>query len=599
MQKIYLSLIALLIGSTTITAQSEDQPLPRHMTEQERQMLRDYDFTSNVRGITTPPPFDSLRTMAEWEETQALMIGWEGYPGIQKQIVKAAKQECEVLILTDNQNSVENFLNSTQGGGPIDNMDNITFIDTPLNSVWIRDYGPHTVYGGEQDSLLLVDWIYNRPRPLDDASPEAVADQLGIDLYSTTEAPTDLVNTGGNFIPDGFGTAMSSELVLEENEEGNPYDVTAKDEEDIDNIHESFMGINRYIKFPTLPYDGIHHIDMHMKLLDENTLLVGEYPEGVADGPQINANIEYLLDNFNSVYDTPYEIVRIPMPDSPSGLYPDDNPPGYYRTYTNSIFVNNTLILPTYREEYDTTAIRILQEELPGYNIVPVDCDNPDEPIIAASGAIHCITKLVGAYGPLTIRHEPLADTENTTDPYMVDALISHRTGIDNATLYYTTDTTESYIGVAMSETNAEENTWTGMIPAQPADSEVFYYIHAEATNGKERNRPMPAPDGYWNFNVLGEISGAEELLLSNAFKNPFPNPANAITCIPIEPKTDIEGRLVLRDVAGKEIKVIHSGPIVAGDQRFFIDASQYAAGAYFITLESENARVTKKLMIR
>lgn len=36
------------------------------------------------------------------------------------------------------------------------------------------------------------------------------------------------------------------------------------------------MGIERYIKMQTLPYDGIHHIDMHMKLLDEETLLVGQ-----------------------------------------------------------------------------------------------------------------------------------------------------------------------------------------------------------------------------------------------------------------------------------------------------------------------------------
>lgn len=39
------------------------------------------------------------------------------------------------------------------------------------------------------------------------------------------------------------------------------------------------MGIDRYIKMDELPYDGIHHIDMHMKLLDEETLLVGEYPQ--------------------------------------------------------------------------------------------------------------------------------------------------------------------------------------------------------------------------------------------------------------------------------------------------------------------------------
>lgn len=54
---------------------------------------------------------------------------------------------------------------------------------------------------------------------------------------------------------------------------------------------KKFMGIERYAKMEKLPYDGIHHIDMHMKLLDEETLLVGEYPAGIANGPQIEANI--------------------------------------------------------------------------------------------------------------------------------------------------------------------------------------------------------------------------------------------------------------------------------------------------------------------
>ena len=52
-----------------------------------------------------------------------------------------------------------------------------------------------------------------------------------------------------------------------------------------------FLGVDRYIKMNTLPYDQIHHIDMHMKLLDEETLLVGQYPPGIADGPQIEANL--------------------------------------------------------------------------------------------------------------------------------------------------------------------------------------------------------------------------------------------------------------------------------------------------------------------
>ena len=83
-------------------------------------------------------------------------------------------------------------------------------------------------------------------------------------------------------------------------------------EEEINTILNEFMGIEEYILMETLPYDGIHHIDMHMKLLDEETLLVAEYPEGVADGPQIEANLQYVLENYTSSFGTPFKVIRIP-----------------------------------------------------------------------------------------------------------------------------------------------------------------------------------------------------------------------------------------------------------------------------------------------
>jgi hypothetical protein len=50
-----------------------------------------------------------------------------------------------------------------------------------------------TVYTNDVDSLLFLDWIYNRPRPEDDASAGSIADAFNIPLYETTQAPTDLV----------------------------------------------------------------------------------------------------------------------------------------------------------------------------------------------------------------------------------------------------------------------------------------------------------------------------------------------------------------------------------------------------------------------
>ena len=87
----------------------------------------------------------------------------------------------------------------------------------------MRDYGQNTIYENDVDSLYLVDWIYNRPRPDDDAFPEYLAESLGLDLYQTSMNPYRIVATGGNFMSDGFGTAFSSNLILDENDGSGPY----------------------------------------------------------------------------------------------------------------------------------------------------------------------------------------------------------------------------------------------------------------------------------------------------------------------------------------------------------------------------------------
>ncbi|MFT5922504.1 MAG: agmatine deiminase, partial [Flavobacteriales bacterium] len=398
-----LLLLGMFLSASFLPfAQSEIQGLPKGITRTEiADALRDGYVTPGARGIETPPAFPNIRTAAEWEEIQALTISWQGYSGILKQIVAAAVNECEVIVLTENATTTQNYLLNADFGGPVD-LTNVTIITTPLNSIWMRDYGANTVYGDEVDDLFLVDWIYNRPRPDDDVSPEAVANYLGLDLYSTTGPPNDLMNTGGNYMSDGFGTAFCSDLVTEENQGGNTGWGTQypnQSESEIDAIMNAFMGIDTYIKMPALPFDGINHIDMHMKLINEETILVSDYPEGVADGPQIEANINYVLNNFTTKFGTPFNIVKLPAPPQASnGNYPDQG--GWYCTYTNSVFINNTILVPTYYTEYDTTALRIYAEQMPGYNIVPIDCDNSGNAIISASGAIHCITQSVGVEDP-------------------------------------------------------------------------------------------------------------------------------------------------------------------------------------------------------
>lgn len=576
------------------TAQEAEEILPRFMTEAEQAKMGSYSF-SQAKGIETPPPFENLRTMAEWEEIQALTITWQGFPGILKQITRAAMEETKVIIFSENPSSTENYLMGGAAGGPLSSLENVQIVDAESNSIWIRDYGANTVYGNRVDTLTLVDWIYNRPRPDDDVLPDVLADVLGINLYATTSAPNDLVNTGGNFMSDGQGTAFASELILEENELGNPYNVTVKDEEEIDDILGEFQGIDRYIKMNALPYDIINHIDMHMKLLDEKTLLVGSYPDGIADGPQINANIDFVVNNFLNYFGEDYEVIRIPMPDSQSGLWPDDNPAGYYRTYTNGVFVNKTFIYPSYREEYDTTAARIYEELLPGYTFVPIDCDDQGSQIIALAGAIHCITHSVGVSDPLLIVHNALADTDDTVNPYEVMATAEHRSGIASSTMHWRLAGSDEFNVVEMTQGEGVE--WLADIPAQEAASIIEYYVSAIAENGKTQVRPLVAPEGFWSFEVLGTITSVntEDLI---SLSNVYPNPATDLVSIPIHAQRELDVTVYMTDITGKVVKEIHSGTLI-GDRRLSVFVNDLAPGVYTVVAEGDFGRTATPLLVR
>jgi agmatine deiminase len=458
--------------------------LPRYMTAEE---LRQWPaYVENLRNqqqrVPFPPP-ENVRTMGEWEEAQALLITWTGFPTILTEIVRNAVDELTVIIVTEDPDQVETVLNFE--GIPLDNVE---FLEQPFNSIWIRDYGPWAAYQNEVDSLVLIDWIYNRPRPQDDAIPVHVAEMLDLPIYQTIADPYEFVHTGGNHLPDGMDRAFSSDLIFEENPD--------KDEAAIDGIVQDFNGVNDYIKLPKLPYDGIHHLDMHMRFIDEETIIIGEYPEGVADGPQIEANIQYILNNWLTPFGNPYKIIRIPMPPDQFGRYPDNN--GFYRTYTNSIFVNETILVPTYDEQYDTTALRIYEENLPGYNVVGIDCNQ----IIPSLGALHCITKLVGTNDPLWIAHARLRDTYDTENAFPVTAKIRHKSGIASATLHYRQAPEVAYTAVAMTLTDGENSIWSAEIPAQAGGTEVQYYIEAVANSGKMQVRPIVAPEGYFRFRV-------------------------------------------------------------------------------------------------
>ncbi len=596
--------------------------LPKGMTEAEIPLMDAYLRNVQATGIVNSPT-SPVRTAAEWEEADALVLAWQSYPNILRQIVQHAKEEVEVVIVTNNPTSVVNYLS----GGGVDTS-NVTFINENTNSIWIRDFGQWNVYTNEVDSLLLIDWIYNRPRPLDDNVPTYVAELFDLPLYQTLESPNNLVHTGGNFMVDGMGTGFSSNLVLDENDGNGIYnnvDYPDHTEEEIDEIMYDYMGITRFIKMTNLPYDAIHHIDMHMKLIDEETILISEYPTGVADGPQIEENIEYIQNNFVSIFGEPYDIIRIPAPADQDGDYPDQN--GYYRTFTNSIFINKTVLVPVYGSSDQEFALDLYREILPGYNIIGINCNQ----IIPASGALHCITKLVHTDDPLLIVHNPLDDAVDSSNfnAYDLSAFIRHRSDIASATISYRIHADSTYQSLPM--TFDDNNNWLAGIPVQLDSTNVQYFIEATSNSGKTMVRPITAPEGYWDFNVYNGLKqfsdtmaidtmmvdtmqidttmvdtmmidsmivGISQLEATGLISAIYPNPASQKIVVEIESLFAFDGQISLSDLNGKTYSVFE-GEINPGKNKISINAVNFTAGIYFLKVEGGNMADVQKIMIK
>ena len=96
MKNFHQKIILLFTFFLSVSIVSAQEFLPKNLTENEKALISEFNFKSSR---VTDPPVGPVRTMAEWEEIEYLLITWEpSYPNILRQIVEAAIQECKVMM---------------------------------------------------------------------------------------------------------------------------------------------------------------------------------------------------------------------------------------------------------------------------------------------------------------------------------------------------------------------------------------------------------------------------------------------------------------------------------------------------------------------
>jgi agmatine deiminase len=453
----------IILAASVSPLLSADQPalrdLPIGLTPEEMTRLNEIGVTH----INTAPPPAPIRACAEWERSTGVLVR---YPlGISVALVAEMSEDVIVTTIVASDSQKTAAINAYTSGGVT--MAHTEFLIAPTNSYWTRDYGPWFIFDGA-NQLAIVDHVYNRPRPDDDLIPSRLGTFWGMSVYGMN-----LNHTGGNHMADGLMRSMSTRLVYDENSSLTPHQV--------DSIMMAFLG-NEYAVQGYVESSGIHHIDCWAKFLNPTTIMVKDVPAGDASHALLDQRAA-TLGQMISAWGRPYTIVRVFCP---SGA-----------AYTNSLILNDKVLVPIIGSTYDTTALRVYREAMPGYKVLGFSGSWLDD------DAIHCRAMGVPDRGMLYLRHTPLSTTGDTLHDYLVSVKIDSYSGFDliadSLKVYYRSKA--SYQSAPLNAT-AVPDSFYAYIPAQKPGAEISYYILAADESGRVETHPIIGASWAHTFKV-------------------------------------------------------------------------------------------------
>jgi agmatine/peptidylarginine deiminase len=322
----------------------------------------------------------------EFEEQSALLLSLDelvgDHPEVFVELVGACHEHVRLLGTVSSDSVLDTALAYMEEAGLPE--DAIQFVGTPRSSVWMRDFGPLFVRTTDGRAALLdanyaLNIVGREDRQTDDMVPRSIARALNVPLVSV---PTNI--EGGNLLPNGDGLIVTSVAFIEENlEQGT-------DAGELAETLGRVFGFKRWMFVEALPDEGTQHVDMFLVFTAPDVVLVGEVDaeEDPIAATRLDDTARMLGREMTS--HGPMQVHRIPMP---AMMY------GEWRTWTNVVFANGVLVVPTYadvEEEKQKEVLELYRRVLPDWEVVGINVDS----LMELGGALHCIVMNVPAFVP-------------------------------------------------------------------------------------------------------------------------------------------------------------------------------------------------------
>jgi agmatine/peptidylarginine deiminase len=530
--------------------------------------------------IPTAPPTGTVRSIAEWERNQGVIVAYPYYSnyygtgfGIPIELIAAMAEDVHVYIIYSNESNLSTIENEIAAGDV--NTDNVSYHLIPSDTYWTRDFSPWFIAHGDTPEVGIVNFNYNRNRPDDNNVPVEFGNIFGIDVFGM-----EVEHTGGNYMSDGMYNAASTTLVYEENAELDSYNIG---EIEVDSRMEDYLGITDYIIANDPMDDYIYHIDCWAKFLDVDKVLVGEVPETDYRYEDYEAAADYFA-NQTSSYGNNYEVYRVYSPDG--------------QPYTNSLIMNDKVYVPVPASgsavDWNNEAVAVYEAAMPGYEIVEVP--NTSAPSWQSTDALHCRTHEVPDIGMLHIFHSALYGVQDDLTVYEITAEISSYGGNalydDSLRVYYSVNN-GPWDFVLMA--NEGGNTFTANIPGQNPGDVIQYYIHAADESARSENHPYMGATDPHEFVVFDPSDIRTE---NKAVVSLFPNPTKGNLSIALHYLNEKTASIEIFDVNGRVLRSLRIEN--TGDYHLLrLDVSDLAKGTYFVRFIGETQVKTSKFILR
>ncbi len=332
---------------------------------------------------------------AEWEKHDATWLAWPHDPltfpnrvnkvenAYLKIIMALSKSEEVNLFVTDL--TMRSRVKKLLEHNGID-LQKINFYVWEYADVWFRDYGPIFVLNKDKKQLAFVHWVFNswgekyEELIKDTQIPYIISQRLQLNNFKPG-----IVLEGGSVDVNGKGTLITTEQCLL-NKNRNP-DLSKTD---VEVYLSNYFGINNiiWLKSGVAGDDTDGHIDNLARFVNPRTILCA-YEEDESDENQLA-----LKENYNTLANSAdqdgkkFKVIKVPMP-SPIISNVRGKKTRLPASYLNFYISNKTVLVPTYKQKTDRTALKIIQKAFPKRKVIGIDSTD----IIYGMGAIHCITQ--------------------------------------------------------------------------------------------------------------------------------------------------------------------------------------------------------------